>query len=157
MSVYSHQSSPILVDETMYPYRVIGYDHYYPVSVGDENGEARYQFPGEQSSPIPFLAYPAGIFLGKVVLALLQNTSQAVHLKRVFENPMANGLKSMILQGFGVAWLPESIIGDELISGKLVKIGDDSLVTKLEIRLYRGNLGNKQQCKSLWQKVIDVT
>ena len=155
MSVYSHQSSPILIDDTVYPYRVIGYDHYYPVSVTDRNGEAKFQFPGTQYSPIPFLAYPASIFLGKVILPLLQNTPQTVHLKRVFENPMANGLKSMVLEGYGVAWLPESIIRDELKSNKLKILGDESLATKLEIRLYRGNIDDKPLSKSLWQKVIE--
>ena len=155
MSVYSHQNSPVLIDDTSYPYHVIGHDHYYPVSVTNRDGKAKFQFPGTQSSPIPFLAYPASVFLGKIILPLLQSTTQTVHLKRVFENPMASGLKSMVLEGFGVAWLPESIIHEELKSNKLIKIGDESLATKLEIRLYRGNIGDKQISKLFWQKVTE--
>ena len=68
---------------------------------------------------------------------------------------MANGLKALALHGFGVAWLPESIMGDELNNNVLVRIGESEFSTKLEIRLYRGEIERKSAALKMWNAFIN--
>jgi LysR family transcriptional regulator, hypochlorite-specific transcription factor HypT len=152
--VYSHPSSPVLIDETRYPYQIVGFENYYPVSAVTD-GKPKFMLTRLEGQQIPYLAYTENEFLHKVLVSILQNLSQSVDLKQLMENPMANGLKALALHGFGVAWLPESIMGDELNNNVLVRIGESEFSTKLEIRLYRGEIERKSAALKMWNAFIN--
>ena len=63
-----------------------------------------------------------------------------MHLDRVYETDMAEGLKAMALEGHGIAFLPQSAIRKELRAKKLVSAlpaAAPDLRATLEIRVYR--------------------
>ena len=63
-----------------------------------------------------------------------------MHLERVYETDMAEGLKAMALEGHGVAFLPFSAVRNELEAGRLVSAapaGDDGFRMDMEVRAYR--------------------
>jgi DNA-binding transcriptional LysR family regulator len=75
-----------------------------------------------------------------VVETLLKESGAAMHLDRVYETDMAEGLKAMALEGHGIAFLPQSAIRKELRARKLVSAVGPSMAplqAKLEIRAYR--------------------
>src|SRR5690554_7225529 len=76
-----------------------------PVSLPDEEGRPR--FPLEGSESIPYLAYTQGAFLGSSVRMLLKNDALRLRLRTAYETAMAEGLKGMVLQGIGMAWIPD--------------------------------------------------
>ena len=59
-------------------------------------------------------------------------------------------LKTMALAGRGIAWLPESLVADELGSGRLVAAGSAALRVPLEVRLYRQNAVMAPTAEALW-------
>ena len=62
-------------------------------------------------------------------------------------------LKTMALAGRGVAWLPASLVADELASGALVPAGDERWRVPVEIRLYRQNAEMASTAEELWRVV----
>lgn len=62
-------------------------------------------------------------------------------------------LKTMALEGRGVAWLPHSLITEELRSGSLVPAGDDRWNVPVEIRLYRQRSEMAPAAEALWALV----
>jgi DNA-binding transcriptional LysR family regulator len=63
-----------------------------------------------------------------------------MHLDRVYETDMAEGLKAMALEGHGIAFLPESAVRREVRARKLVSALPpeiDRLEATMEIRAYR--------------------
>src|SRR5205823_3928161 len=70
--------------------------------------------------PLPYLGYAPGAYLGRVTDLILKQASTAIHLDRVYETDMAEGLKVMALEGHGVAFLPYSAVKKELRSRRLV-------------------------------------
>ena len=66
---------------------------------------------------------------------------------------MADSLKSMALQGLGVAWVPRLSVTAELARGELVVCGDERWQLPLEIRLYRCALVRKAAVRLLWRKL----
>jgi DNA-binding transcriptional LysR family regulator len=88
-----------------------------------------------------------------------------MHLERVYETDMAEGLKAMALEGHGIAFLPQSAIRKELRAKKLVSATAPHmppLQAKMEIRAYRerssgkeGTRGNgkthKSAAQALWE------
>ena len=47
---------------------------------------------------------------------ILKESHTPIHLERVYETDMAEGLKAMALEGMGVAFLPHSAVKKELRS-----------------------------------------
>lgn len=63
-------------------------------------------------------------------------------------------LKTMALEGRGVAWLPRSLIADELRAGTVVAAGDEAWNVPVEIRLYRQRAEMSPVAESLWALVM---
>ena len=100
---------------------------------------------------MPLLAYSSGTFLGRSVNQLLRQ--RALRATTVYETAMADSLKSMALQGLGVAWVPRLSVSAELARGELAVCGDPSWQIPLEIRLYRCALQRKAAVRLLWRKL----
>ena len=88
---------------------------------------------------------------------LLKQSGTAIHLDRVYETDMAEGLKVMALEGHGVAFLPHSAVKKELRSRRLVSAapsGMKDLEMTMEVRAYRekplGKEAPKGTAQSLW-------
>jgi DNA-binding transcriptional LysR family regulator len=148
---FAHSSLPMLLDSDQYPYRVVGIDRMKPYSALDNNGHVLHELPGSASLPVPYLAYPPGVFLGKIADSIIENCDFDMHLQRGFENPMAEGLKYMAMEGHGMAWLPESSVLHEVEIGRLAPAGGPGSETALEIRFYRGRDLQNDACHMLWE------
>ena len=71
---------------------------------------------------------------------LLKESHTAIHLDRVYETDMAEGLKVMALEGHGIAFLPQSAVRKEVRARTLVSALPseiEKLEATMEIRAYR--------------------
>lgn len=90
------------MDPELFPSMSLGRTEMLPVCAVDAEGKPLYELDSGQS--VPLLAYSAGAFLGRSVNLLLRQ--RALRSTTVYETAMADSLKSMALQGLGVAWVP---------------------------------------------------
>ena len=109
---------------------------------GGPDGTPLYDVDSGQT--VPLLAYSAGAFLGRSVNLLLRQ--RALRSTTVYETAMADSLKSMALQGLGIAWVPRLSVEPELERGELAIGGGEQWRVPLEIRLYRCSLMRKGRC-----------
>jgi len=134
---YSHPSTSLKLDPRLYPYKTLGSER---ISLFGKAGVNPPE-PNNLDARIPYLAYGPSAYLGKIVNDILAQASKPVHLKKVFETDMAEGLKAMLLAGHGYAFLPESSVKNELNDGTIIKAftenGKSCLDAVVEIRLYR--------------------
>lgn len=146
---YAHNSVPILIDRTQFPYIVLGTERLMPVSRPSGNGPT-LDHAIASGEPLSHLSYGDFSFFGA---ALSQKFGAATAFKRqiVHENTMSIGLKAMALAGWGTAWLPESLILDELRQGELVPASSDaSWDFRVEIRIYRHDAPLPAHAESFW-------
>jgi len=137
---YHHPSQPFQLDSERYEMVSLGEEVVAPYAKADAQGEALFQLPGHSARPLPYLGYAPGAYLGQVVEFILKQSSTPMHLDRVYETDMAEGLKAMALEGHGIAFLPQSAIRKELRSKKLVSAtppGLPGLQITMDIRAYR--------------------
>jgi DNA-binding transcriptional LysR family regulator len=103
---------------------------------------------------LPYLAYAPDAYLGRVVDFQLKEAATPIHLDRVYETDMAEGLKAMALEGHGIAFLPSSAVLKERQNKTLVSAGA-GLDTRLDVRIYRerpsGDIKIKSQAHALWE------
>lgn len=150
MVCYEHASAPILLDKGKFISLSLGSERFLPVSGPTSLGKPEFALPGNPANPIPYIAYAAGTFLGKVSDAVLKQAAAPCHLARCYEADMALLLAQMVKQGYGAAWLPESFVAEDLASGKLVQAADDTWTTTLEIRAFRAVGNTNETLQEMW-------
>ncbi|MGE0100321.1 MAG: LysR substrate-binding domain-containing protein [Hydrogenophaga sp.] len=143
---YDHTAQPIQLDATRYEMLPLGKELLAPYVKPTPKGAPMYALPGSASHPQPYLAYAPGAYLGRAVDQMLKQSSSPVHLDRLYETDMAEGLKAMALEGHGIAFLPASAVRNEVAARKLVSAGD-GLETSLDIRIYRARSLDAQKGK----------
>lgn len=137
---YHHPSQPLPLDANRYEMVSLGEEVFAPWVRPEADGSPRHLLPGQPGRPLPYLGYAPGAYLGRVVDQMLKNSGKPVHLDRVYETDMAEGLRVMALEGHGVAFLPESAVRKDVRAGRLVRAQPADMApleATLEIRAYR--------------------
>ncbi|MEK9802858.1 MAG: LysR substrate-binding domain-containing protein, partial [Curvibacter sp.] len=154
---YHHAAHPFPLDAERYEMVSLGQESIAPCCRPDAQGQPLYPLPGRPEQPLPYLGYAPGAYLGQLVDFMLKQAGTAVHLDRVYETDMAEGLKAMALEGHGLAFLPHSAVRHELRAGRLVAAAPAALAglqITMDMRLYREKPQGRQQPKrtaqALW-------
>ena len=154
---YHHVSQPFQLDADRYEMVSLGQEVLSPYCKVDSNGEPLFKLPGRAGQPLPYLGYAPGAYLGRVTDLILKQSATAIHLDRVYETDMAEGLKVMALEGHGVAFLPYSAVKKELRSKRLVNAAPPEikgLEMTMDVRAYRekpvGKEAPKGTAQALW-------
>ncbi len=148
---YHHTELPVLLDETRYAFLPLGDTVLMPVSAPGLDGRPRYALPGTRQVPVPLISFATGAYLRRAVQYLLDHAGQPYALLRRYESDMSDQAKELVLQGLGMAWLPEMVVSQELAEGRLVRAGGQRWQLPLGIRLYCDLNNRKPALVRLWQ------
>jgi DNA-binding transcriptional LysR family regulator len=140
------------LDPSAYRSFKVGSDTLVPVSSPGKSGKPQHLLSssGKRSS---ILAYSSESGLGRIVRALRSGALEKKHGEPVFTAHLASVLKTMALDGRGVAWLPLSLIAEELASGHLVAAGGPEWGIDLDIRLFRSETALPPAAEAFWRKL----
>lgn len=131
-------------------YITLARDRFIPVvKRGANNG----QLPGGSRNPIQVLGYGAISTLGTVVNSIMSNQIKPPSVLVVSRNSQALGVKAMILQDFGMGWLPMELCKNELESGEIELAGGPEFEANLEIRLYKDCENTNVHLERLWKRI----
>jgi DNA-binding transcriptional LysR family regulator len=151
---YHHASQPLQLDADRYEMVTLGHETLAPYCRADAEGQPMYRLPGRPGQPLPYLGYAPGAYMGRITDLILKQASTAIHLDRVYETDMAEGLKVMAMEGHGVAFLPQSAVKKELRSRRLASAAPrdiTGLEITMEVRAYRERPAGKESPKGTAQ------
>jgi LysR family transcriptional regulator, hypochlorite-specific transcription factor HypT len=100
---------------------------------------------------VPVLGYSRDSGLGRIVEAALPGGGDAP----VFVSHLAAVLHSMARDGRGLAWLPLSLVKDDLRSGTLRQVGGGASGIPTQIVLFRPICKQPEAAERLWQALGD--
>ncbi len=143
---YHHEALPLPLEAERYEMVSLGRETVAPYCRPDAEGRPTFLLPGRVSHPLPYLGYASGAYLAQVTELLQRQAPTPLHLDRVYETDMAEGLKVMALEGHGLAFLPTSAVRAELAAGRLVPADEGGLGPlrmALEIRAWRQKPGRE--------------
>lgn len=156
---YHHDSQPFQLSAERYEMVSLGRESLAPFVRADGEGLPLYSLPGRAGKPLPYLGYAPGAYLGRIVDLILKQSSVPIHLDRVYETDMAEGLKAMALEGHGVAFLPFSAVKKEVRAKKLVSAGGGNLEMTMDVRVYRerptAKDAGKSHTQALWSYLLN--
>jgi DNA-binding transcriptional LysR family regulator len=154
--VMSHahpQSSSELMAQD-FPFVRVGSDLLIPVSAPDSTGQARHRLaPATPGSPVPVLSYSPESGLGRILREVRGTALESSPAHSVFKAHLASVLRTMALNGRGMAWLPQTLILEDLASGHLVEAAPKDWHIDLEIRLYRDRSPIGKAAEDFWKAV----
>ena len=151
MLCYYHPAVPAISTESRYPSVTIAKDKLVAVSSASAGGIPRYPLDG--SARVPFLSFPPETFLGRISQVSLDRGAYRDTLVPVYENSVAEALRTACRVGHGVAWLPELTARDDLESGDLIKVSAPAAEISLDIKLYRSLERTRPELERLWRLV----
>lgn len=152
---YCHPLAPVLLDAMQYDVRVLGCESMVPVCAPDATGRPRHPLPGNPTHPVRFLSYAGNSFMYRVVGSILAHNADCCHLTPCYETSASLLLRKMALLGHGMAWLPESLVAEDLAAGRLVPAGAPSWQARIEIRACRARDNDNPLLQQLWTELID--
>ena len=149
MLCHTHPSVDVGLNPQQFTSRPVGSDRLVPVS--RPNGEGRpVDCLDSTALTCRYLAYAETSAIGRAVEHLLERPPHHVHLEKLFVSRLAAVLKSMVLDGKGLAWLPESDVAQELATGQLVRAGSTAWDLEVEITLFRQRVHLPRAAELFW-------
>jgi DNA-binding transcriptional LysR family regulator len=141
---YQNLHVPMLLDP-QFEHHTLGAETIIPVSAPDKQGAPLHQV----EAGFAHVSYQKTSFFGQLMAGALATrlpTDNRVHV-----GSHSIGLKSMVLAGWGVAWMPESLANAELADGRLVRAAENDWDIEVEIRLYRSKENRRPIVKRIWE------
>jgi DNA-binding transcriptional LysR family regulator len=144
-----HAGAPTRFDPDRFQSIVVGSDILVPVSAPDAEGHSVWPLVDPERHT-PLLAYSRASGLGRILAAHQVTGSEGPGSETVFTSHHAATLMSMAREGHGIAWLPQTLIEDDLAFGRLVRAGPEAAAIAVEIRLFRSTDAKSSAANGLW-------
>ncbi|SAI65344.1 LysR family transcriptional regulator [Bordetella ansorpii] len=133
----------------------VGRDAIVAVSAPLVSGYPKFALPRGGAQPrVPYLAYAPGMALGAILDGVLAAAGGRDQLYTVYEADLADSLHAMVRQGMGLAWLPLSLVREDLLHGRIVRAGEKREDIDIDVRLYacQGTL-DTVHARGLWEAI----
>ncbi|MBK6867943.1 MAG: LysR family transcriptional regulator [Burkholderiales bacterium] len=147
---HSHAQARGALDAAPYRSVRIGDDALIPVSAPDESGQPLHRLGGQTESAMPVLLYAEESGLGRIMRAVIAGGLDAASMRVVFTAHLASALRTLALDGRGVAWLPQSLVEEDLRRGRLLVALEKAWAVPLEIRLYCDGELHGKAARTFW-------
>ncbi len=150
---HAHALVPGPLQVQGYPSLCVGTDVLLPVCAAGPDGQAQHSLE-HSAAMAPLLAYSVESGLGNILHKTIDPALRGERTQTVFTAHLASVLRTMALEGRGIAWLPRSLIDADLAAGKLVAAAAAPWNVDLEVRLYRAHAPLGQAAQALWDAVV---
>ncbi|MDM0114774.1 LysR substrate-binding domain-containing protein [Variovorax sp. J22R133] len=153
---HAHPQALGALDAQPYQSSCIGEDVLIAVSAPDlgKAGNPRHQLARQDGPAVPVLLYTDESGLGRIMRALVSRRLEAVPVQVVFTAHLASVLRTMALDGRGIAWLPQTLVEEDIAQGRLVAAASNDWNVPLEIRLYRDGELLGKSANAFWNTAI---
>jgi DNA-binding transcriptional LysR family regulator len=127
-----------------------------PCCLPSPQGNALYRLPSVKNKPLPYISYEDGSFLADAVKYHLQRQHDIAQLEVVTSDFNAVGITAMVKQGFGLGWLPETMVANALEQSRLIVAGDKHWAIPMQIRLYKSRSNPNPLLMTLWNNATKL-
>jgi DNA-binding transcriptional LysR family regulator len=148
---YSHPRLRLVLDEQVFEAMPVGSEELLAVSAAGADGKPVHALPGTARRPAPALRYAPTLALARILQDALDRRGEPLHLATAAESDFAESLHELALAGFGVAWLPRSLIAADLRSGRLVSAAKKPQAIPFEIHMFRPRAPRSELADRIWR------
>jgi LysR family transcriptional regulator, hypochlorite-specific transcription factor HypT len=146
---HGHPAVANRLDETLFTFVNVGEDCLLPVTAASVSGAPLHALG--KTKNLPVLMYGEASGIGQIMRSVMKAELDGGHFTTVFTAHHAVLLKTMAIDGRGIAWLPQSLIVNELETKRLVPAGDARWTVPIEVRLFRPRAELTEAAEGLWR------
>ena len=152
---HAHPASGSALQAQDCPFVRLGGDVLVPVCAPDADGRPRHALnPAASEAPLPLLSYSEESGLGRILRDVHGVALDRLRAQSVFTAHLASVLRSMALEGRGLAWLPRSLIAEDLTAGRLLEAASPDWRIEMDLRLYRERAPLGAAAEAFWASVL---
>jgi len=163
---YEDMSGSVMIDPEKYPSLQLAVETVIPVVSPNAKGEPNWWLPSKPQGPIPHLCTKAHLTrparhhlekrygLSQPVRHHLEMRYSDLNFSPVYEASTTASIKAMTIEGYGVAWLPKSIVMDDLAQGRLVRAAEEVDDIAVNIKIFRYADSADQRVDKFWQMLL---
>lgn len=129
----------------------IGHGNFLLASAVDANGEPLFH---PQTETTPIIGYSAESYSARLIEQYQPKVAK-FNTYKAFESSMCHVHKEMALRGKGIAWLPDSLIQQELKDKSLIAIEPNLYHLPYQIRLYRNSTPLRNEAEVFWKTISE--
>ena len=156
MLCHTHPSVDIGLDARHFLSVSVGADRLVPVCRPDAEGKPIDSLDETDQRPPRYLAYAETSAIGRALENKLRHTDTRIRLEPQFVSHLAAVLRSMVMDGRGLAWLPESDVARELQAGVFVRAGPARWDLDVDITLFRPRDPLSAPAEAFWRSVTQT-
>lgn len=91
----------------------------------------------DEEQAMPLLTYPQRSFFGEVIWQkVMPQLIKRYRCETICVNSLSSALREMLLAGLGFAWLPRSLVLDDLERGQIMQLDEDTLFHSMGVAIY---------------------
>jgi LysR family transcriptional regulator, hypochlorite-specific transcription factor HypT len=143
---YGHPVLPLALDAQLFSYKVVGEERLVAVTA-QQNSKPLFSLTG--TATIPCLALAPTLALARLLSALLPKDISA-RLQTVHRADFAEPLLPLVRAGLGLAWLPLSLVNEDLAKGELVRAWPSEQDIRCEVRLVKATGNSNVLVNTIW-------
>lgn len=151
---YLDPNNGSLNDDQIFTSLTLGTESLVPVSSPNKNGKPLCWLPDRPQQPIPCL-HTLSYDSPWPIKNHIKNRYSELNFNSIYESSTATSLKEMALEGFGLAWLPLTLIKDELMNGQLTRADESANDICVEIKIYRCLKYNEARVDKFWNVLLE--
>lgn len=151
---HRHEAVPVRLDPSRFRSARVGADTLSLVASPDLGRGSEVGSSDGDPGTVPYLSYSEQSGLGRIVASARPELNAGLVRHSVFSSHLAASLRSMALTGRGVAWLPRSLIEEDLVEGRLRLAGAPSLDIDVDIVLFRAAHGIGKAAEHFWARLV---
>lgn len=152
---HSHPAAKSPLDSDSYFSIVVGHDTLLPVSCVGDDERPLHSLSASTSTSIPMLEYTKESGLGRIISSVFKDQQWGNDLQTVFTAHLASVLRTMVIDGRGIAWLPKTLIEDDLQKGLLVAAGGNEWSIPVSVSLYRDKKLTGKAAENFWDHATE--
>mgnify|MGYP001183711158 CR=1 FL=1 len=151
---HAHPKAPGALDTDTYLSAQIDSDTLVPVSLPDNQGHALHSLLTSRAQSVSILRYSDESGLGRILHAVLGHRLAKRAVQATFTAHLASVLRTMALDGRGLAWLPRTLVEDDLNRGTLVPAAGTDWSVPVSIKLYREHDPMGRAAEAFWLSAV---
>lgn len=149
---HTHPSAESALNPKQFRTVKVGQDILIPVCRPDTSGRPLWDLgSGQGEVSFPHLAYSSASGLGRILKADWMQKGLRFRPATVMTSRLAAALLTMAREGQGIAWLPRSLAGDDITTGRLVEAAGPACSTAVDIALTRPVARLNSSSESFWK------
>ncbi|NOX41390.1 MAG: LysR family transcriptional regulator [Alphaproteobacteria bacterium] len=152
---YIDPKTGLLSDAPIFASLKLGEETLVPVASPNSDGTSRWWLPDRPQGPIPCL-HTLSDGSPWPIKNHMEKTYSDLSFKSVYDSSIGTTLKEMAIEGFGLAWLPHTLVKDDLASGQLVRAAEPADDIIVDIKIYRCLSYKEPRVEKFWQALLKI-